>query len=124
MLSWIPLIGPIIDGIVSIVKGQQDTTVEKYQEDTKRIGTETTADVSVIQARAQVAIAMKDDIGTRLCKDLVMFFGSLHTGFLFWDHIFAAHPSFVFGVTEMGPTLQYIPYAIIAYLFVTAYRGR
>lgn len=122
MLTWIPIVGPIIQGIVDIVKGQQDTTVKRYQEDTKRLGKETDADVSVIQTRAAFGIAT-NSIGTTLMRDIVMYPVAVHTLLIYWDAIFASHPAFVFGVKTAPQELMYIPYAVIAYLFVTAYRG-
>ncbi len=122
-LTWLPIIGPIIEGIVGIVKGQQDVSVKKYQEDTKRQGKETDADVAIINSRAEVSIA-QDSIGNRLMRDTVMYPVAVHTFMTYWDAIFLKHTDFIFGVGPVPEKLEYIPYAVIAYLFVTAYRGR
>lgn len=122
-MLWLPIIGPIIQGIVDVVKGRQDVSIKTYQEDTKRQGKETDADVAVINSRAQVAI-QQNSLGNQLMRDVVMFPVAVHTLMSYWDAIFVKHTAYVFGVAQVPENLQYIPYAVIAYLFVTAYRGR
>lgn len=112
MLGWLPIIGPVIDGIVSIWKGYQDVTVQKGAQD-----------VQVIQARAAVAIAFKDDIGVRLARDLIMFPAACWTLLIFWyciTHEIA--PGWSWKILAVPGNLEYIPYAVIAFLFVTAFR--
>jgi len=122
MFTWIPIVGPIIQGVVDIVKGQQDVSVKKYQEDTKRQGKETDADVAIIASRASVALA-QDSIGNRLMRDVIMYPIAVHTFLSYWDLIFAKHPDFIIGVAQIPDSMKYLPGAVIAYLFVTAFRG-
>jgi len=123
MLAFLPIIGPIAEGIIGLFKNQQDVSLKKYQEDTLRQGKETDADVAVINARAQVSI-QQNSLGNQLMRDVVMFPVAVHTLMSYWDAIFVKHTAYVFGVAQVPENLQYIPYAVIAYLFVTAYRGR
>lgn len=125
LLSVIPIFGPIIEGIVSIFNKQADTSLAK-QVDTnktalgKQQSTDQT-DVSIIQARSNVVIAFKDDLGVRLIRDLVMFPVSAWTACYYYTITF---PDYAWKVSTPPDAMQYIPYAVIAFLFATAYRGR
>lgn len=125
VLSWLPLIGPIFQTIADAWSKHEDTQLQKQVDTNKTaLGTLTTnnqTDVEVIQSRAQVAIAFKDDLGVRMIRDIVMFPIGIWTGGYFYTLTFP-HGGWV---VEMPPQpMQYIPYAVIAFLFATAYRGR
>lgn len=132
-LSAIPLIGRFFDLIqngMSFVKDvfvkKIDADVEKYrvkgQIDVKAIE----ADTAIIQARAKLAEAMKDDPGTQVARFWIMVPASIYFGITFYYHAFAnLLPSvFVWKPIELPSSLDYVVYGIIAYLFVTAWRGR
>lgn len=125
LLSVIPILGPIIQGIVDAVSKHEDITLQRQVDTNKtalgKQADENKTDVAVIQSRAQVAIAFKDDLGIRLIRDLVMFPISVWTGAYFYVLTFP-HGEWV--VTTPPQTMQYIPYAVIAFLFATAYRGK
>lgn len=125
LLTLLPIIGPIIQGIVDAFGKHEDVTLQRQVDTNKTaLGKQQDAnktDVSVIQTRAQVAIAFKDDIGSRLIRDLIMFPVGVHTILYYWCLTF---PMYSFGVQEPVASMQYIPYAVIAFLFVTAYRGK
>lgn len=112
MFGWLPIIGPVIDGITSVIKGFQNQKVQEGAQD-----------VQVIQARAAVAIAFKDDIGSRLARDLIMFPVSIWVFFTLWDSIFRnVIPHWTFRTLALPTNMEYIPYAVIAFLFVTAFK--
>jgi hypothetical protein len=123
-LSVIPIVGPIIQGVVDIFNKKSDVDLQKTlsanltalekQKDLSK------ADVAIIQARTQIALAHKDDLGARLVRDLIMFPVGVHTCLYYWNLSF---PMYGWGVTEPTQAMQYIPYAVIAWLFVTSYRG-
>lgn len=116
MWGWLPIVGPIIDGIVSIFNKQADVGLAKQQDSNK-------TDLGVIQARAQVAIAFKDDIGSRLARDLIMFPTSLWVFLVFWDSMVKnLAPSLTWRIEQVPTSFEYIPYAVIAFLFVTAWK--
>lgn len=124
-LSFLPIIGPIFQSLVDGWSKHEDVTLKKQQDVNKtsvdkQVDANKT-DVAVIQSRAQVAIAFKDDPGVRLIRDLVMFPIAVWTGGYFYTLTFP-HGNWV--VNQPPEAMQYIPYAVIAFLFATAYRGK
>lgn len=124
-LAIIPVFGPIFQSVAGAWEKHEDVTLQK-QVDTNKTALgkqqdENKTDVAVIQSRAQVAIAFKDDPGVRLIRDLAMFPIVTWTGAYFYTLTFP-HGNWV--VSTPPETMQYIPYAVIAFLFATAYRGR
>lgn len=121
-LSIIPILGPIFQALAGAWEKHEDVTLKKQEDVNKTaLGKQqdtNKTDVAVIQTRAQVAIAFKDDLGVRLMRDIVMFFPSVWTGCYFYNLIY---PTWNVGIPPTS--MQYIPYAIIAFLFATNYRG-
>lgn len=123
-LSVIPIVGPIIQGVVDLFKQKADVDLQKTLsanmtalEKSKDINK---TDLAIIQARTQIALAHKDDLGARLVRDLIMFPVGVHTCLYYFNISF---PMYAWGVREPAQAMQYIPYAVIAWLFVTSYRG-
>lgn len=110
MFSWIPIIGPVIDGIVSIFVKTKDTQLEKHKVDTK--------------ASVDTLAIFKDDIGVRISRDLIMFPTAVWTALIVWDTIVEhrfPHMVFVVGKFKDGSGLEMLPYAVLTFLFgVTA----
>lgn len=125
LLTLLPIVGPIIQGIVDAFNKYQDVSLQKQVDKNKTaLGKQESTDntdVSIIQARTEVAIAFKDDIGTRLIRDLVMFPVATWTACYYYTLMV---PDYSWKVLTPPESMQYIPYAVIAFLFVTAYRGR
>lgn len=129
ILSVIPVIGPIVQSVVDLFAKKADvdlqktldankTTLEKQKDLTK-------TDVAVIQARMQLALATHEDLGTRIIKDMVMYGVAVWMLiYFFWLSFKGLLPEYYWEVGTPPETMQYIPYAMIAYLFVTAYRGK
>lgn len=124
LLSVIPILGPIIQGVVDVFNKQADISLQKQADTNKtelgKIQDKNKTDVAIIQTRAQVAIAFKDDLGVRLVRDLVMFPVGVWTACYYYTLTF---PNYSWHVTTPPDAMQYIPYAIIAFLFATSYRG-
>lgn len=133
LLKAIPLIGrffTLIETGMGFVKDvfvkKIDADVEKYkvkgQVDVKLIE----ADTEIIKARAKLAEAMKDDPGTKVARIWVMVPASVYFGIYFYYLAFAnLLPSvFIWVPKDLPPSLEYVVYAIMGYLFVTAWRGR
>src|SRR6185436_17530927 len=124
ILSVIPIVGPIVQGVVDLFKQKADVDLQKTlsanvtglekQKDISK------TDVAIIQARTQIALAHQNDLGARLVRDLIMFPVGVHTCLYYWRLSF---PMYSWGVQEPAKAMQYIPYAVIAWLFVTSYRG-
>jgi hypothetical protein len=115
MFGWIPILGPIIDGIVSIFTKFQDTSIGKYKVDG-------TVDVEAIKASTQITEDFKDDVGVRLARDIIMFPVAIWTLIISWDNIVRANwPDLYLEVKAYPPSVEYLPYAVITFLFgVTA----
>lgn len=125
LLGVIPILGPIIQGLVDAWSKHEDVTLQKQIDVNKtalgKQQDESKTDVAVIQARAQLAASFAFDPGTRLIRDLIMFPVGVHTILYYWNITF---PMYSWGVTTPAQAMQYIPYAVIAFLFATAYRGK
>lgn len=111
MFGWIPIIGPIINGIVSCFTSFQNTQVAKYTVDGK-------IDVEAMEASTQLAIATETDIGVRLARDLIMFPVAVWTALITWDNIvtYEYHGLFI-KIAGYPPTLEFLPYAVLTFLF-------
>lgn len=124
-LSWIPLIGPIFQTLADAWKSHEDTQLKKQVDTNKTavdiLETNNQTDLAVIQSRANVVVAFKDDLGVRLIRDIVMLPIGIWTGAYFYILTF---PHGTWTVDTPPQAMQYIPYAVIAFLFATAYRGK
>lgn len=124
LLSVLPVVGPIIQGIVDVFNKRSDVDLQKTLSANqtalgKQVDTNKT-DVAIIQERGAIVLAFKDDLGVRLLRDLVMFFPSAWMAWYFANLIYP----FAGPVATPPETMQYIPYAIIAFLFATNFRGK
>jgi hypothetical protein len=112
LFGWIPIIGPIIDGIVSIWKGHQQLESVKYTVDGK-------VDVAAIEASTKVIEATRDDIGTSLARDVLIFPWALYGGITGWDYLMANRfPELVWSTAPVPEAsgLAYLPYMVFVYL--------
>jgi hypothetical protein len=120
MLAWLPIIGPVIQGIVSIFSKAEDTTVALQKN---------TLDTQVEEAKvsAQIIQTTQDDIGLRFMRDLVCFFPVMWSALIGWDTIIGArqsnglpwHPDliqYMFHVGNYPDSVGYIPYAVMVFL--------
>jgi hypothetical protein len=106
MLSWIPLLGPIIQGLTSIYTKFKDTQLGMRN-----------ADVEEAKASAQIIHDTADDIGIRIIRDMVCFPVAVWTMFIGWDTIVVHHhPEWVFIVEKYPPSASYLPYAVLMFL--------
>lgn len=113
MLSWIPILGPIVDGIVSIFNKRADTGVANNKID---------ADVrqAEIASSIQTLLAFKDDIAIRITRDIVLFPVAVWTALTVWDKIVAIkYPELVWGTSPFieASGLAFLPYAVMTFLF-------
>jgi hypothetical protein len=112
LLGWLPIIGPIINGAVSVFTKMQDTKVVQIQTDaaTKQVETQTSA---------QIIEATKDDIGLRIARDIIVWPVCIWTALLSWDTIIAesSFKDYMFHVASFQQTsAPYLPYAVIIFL--------
>lgn len=111
MLAFLPIIGPIIQGIVSIFTKAMDTKVEVLK-------TERSGDLGEAQVSAQIISSTQDDIGLRLMRDLMIFPIVIWTTLVSYDTIIALRfPEYMFHVAGFDKTsVPYLPYAVIVFL--------
>src|SRR6266481_7538697 len=122
MLTWIPIIGPIIQGIISIFTKKMDTTVQltKIERD---------ADTEEAKVSEHIIRDTQDDIGLRLMRDLICAPVVIWFGIIGWDTIISArqsgghgilfHPSlepYIFTVANYPESVAYLPYAVMVFL--------
>lgn len=115
MLSWIPLLGPIIDGIVSIFTKVEDTQLGKYKVDGEVF-------VQATQSSTAITLAFLHDIPVRIARDIIMFPGSIWCGLYIWDKIVAhKYPHLVWVVMPLDGPMVYLPYALMTFFFGMSY---
>lgn len=128
-LSILPIVGPIIQGVVDVFNKKADVDLQKTVDINKtalgkQVDTNKT-DVAIIQTRAGIVLALKDDLGIKLMRDVIMYPVAVWTLLYYYCLTFKGLiPDHVWDVGVPPESMQYIPYAVIAYIFATAYRGR
>jgi hypothetical protein len=111
LLSWIPLIGPILQGVGSIVSNFTNLAAVKLQ-----TGAQT--DIATTQAAVQIIHDTNDDIGLRIMRDAALVFPVGWSALIGWDTIVSANwPWLMFHVNPYPPAVAYIPYVAFAFLF-------
>jgi len=109
-MFWIPLIGPIIQGIVSIFTGFQNTALGKYKVDGS-------VDIESIKASTAIIQATEDDVGIRILRDILILPPVIWAGIIGWDTIVAYEaPQLMFKVPVYPPSLSFLPYACMMFL--------
>lgn len=114
MLAFLPIIGPLIQGVVSIFTKWQDT----------KLGTltvERNDDLEEAKVSAQIIQTTQDDIGLRFMRDLMIFPIVVWTTLLSWDTIIAESPhvnhDWMWHLASFDKTgAPYLPYAVIVFL--------
>lgn len=112
MLGWIPIIGPIIQGLTSIFGKWQDTKLATLK-------TERSSDIEEAKVSAQIIQTTQDDIGLRLMRDLVCLPIVVWVALVSWDTIIAesAYREYMWHTSSFDKTsAAYLPYAVITFL--------
>lgn len=117
LLGWLPIVGPIIDGIVSIFNKRQDVSLAKYKVDGQ-------VDTQILQSSTQVTLASQDYISVRIARDIIMYPGSIWCGLYLWDKIVAhKYPWLVWDVAPLDGPLALLPMALLTFFFGMAAMG-
>lgn len=114
--ALLSLIGNIFPAVADIFKAKEDAKVKID-----------TNDVTTIQARQATLVAFRTDYGSLIARDLMMIPVGVWTCLYVWDKIVAHHfPQYVWNVAPIDEyqLMGYLPYAVIAFLFGTAWRGK
>jgi hypothetical protein len=110
LLGWIPIIGPIISGVLDLGKRYLDFKVIKYKVDG-------TVDIEAMKVSADIIDSTKDDIGVRLARDIMIFPVAIWTALLSWDTIWAEHDrDWMWHVAPFPPSVAYLPLAVVGFL--------
>lgn len=127
MFAFLPIIGPmiqaLINGVTSVMNKRADVEIRRADVDLHKDSN----DVEVIKARTAMLIAMKDDMGIKIARDLAMYPWLIWVALICWDKIIENQfPSLVWGVSRLPelPGFEYLPYAILAFVFGLAWRGK
>lgn len=111
LTSWIPVIGPIINGISSVLNKLQDTKVAEINADAQTRQVEA-------QTSAQIIEATKDNIGLQVMRDVICLPIAVWSCLLGWDTIVALRwPDLMFHVSDFPPNVAYLPYVVLVFLF-------
>lgn len=123
-LSVIPILGPIIQGVVDVFNKRADISFQKQADTNKtelgKIKSKNETDVEVIKTRATVAIAFRDDLGLKLLRDVMIYPVAVWNLLYYWCLSF---PQWAWEIKTPPEAMQYLPYAVVAFLFVNAFRG-
>ena len=116
MLSWIPLLGPIFQGISSLVGNFTNLAGVKLQTAAQTTIAETNASVQIIQAT-------NDDILLRILRDAAILPVVVWSSLIGWDTIIGdpkqniiSH-DYMWHVASYPDSVQYLPYVVLVFLF-------
>jgi len=111
-MFWLPIIGPIIQGLVSAWNKSKDTEVAILK-------TNRSSDVQEAQIAANIIQTTQDDIVLRFMRDLVCFPIVVWVFLVSWDTIVAESilKDYMWHTASFGQTsAAYLPYAVITFL--------
>jgi hypothetical protein len=110
MLSWIPLVGPILQGLFNTAS----SIYSKFKD--TQLGMRN-AEVEEAKVSAQIIQTTNDDIGLRILRDMVCLPVVIWTMLIGWDTIVVRHnPDWVYIVEKYPPSVEYLPYAVLMFL--------
>lgn len=111
MLAFLPIIGPIIQGIISIFTKAMDTKVEVLK-------TERGTEVEEAKVSAQIIASTQDDIGLRLMRDMYCFPAVVQVLLTGWDGLVAENSwnTYMWHVAKFPPSLEWYPYSVAVFL--------
>lgn len=124
ILSLANLLPNIISGVFGYLNKKEDSSLEKYRVDGVVNVEAMRQDTAIIQARAELAKAMKDDPSTKIGRWLIIIpTGLWYSAIIVYCIFHNAFPEYTWQILALPPNLNYIPYAVVAYLLVTAWSG-
>lgn len=109
-LAFIPILGPIIQGIFGIFTKLSDNKLATLK-------TERSSDIEEAKVSAQIIQTTQDDVGLRLMRDLLCFPTVMWATLIGWDTIVAFRfPDWMFHVPPYPESVAYLPYAVVVFL--------
>ena len=111
MLSWIPLLGPIIQGISSVFNSFFTAKVQIA-------ATEANKEIQTAQISQQIIATTNDDILLRILRDAAILPVVVWSMLIGWDTIVVhRYPGLVFTVEKYPDSVAYLPYVVLVFLF-------
>lgn len=109
-LAWIPILGPVIQGIVGVFGKWQDTKLDTLK-------TNRSSDIEESKISAQIIQTTQDDVALRFMRDLLCFPTVAWATLIGWDTIVAfRYPDLMFHVPPYPDSVGYLPYAVVVFL--------
>lgn len=111
LLGFIPILGPLIQGISSIFSSV-------YSE--KAVAVKTDAEVTIASWHAanDLTVAFQNSVSVRIARDMIMFPGSLWCGLYIWGRTWDIYaPSLVIPVKTLDGPMAYLPFALLTFFF-------
>lgn len=122
LLKGLPFVGKAMDAFTNYTNKKMDTNLEKYRVD-GQVNTEAMKqDTEIIKARTELAIVMKDDPVNRWGRRLFIYPTGLFYCGVIWDSTGFLRAFYHLGMLELPGWMAYMPHAVIAYLFITAWK--
>lgn len=113
MLSWIPLLGPILQGLFNTVS----SVYLKFKDTQLGMRVQDTEDAKI---GAQIIESNNQYLSTRIMVDFALVMPVAWSALIGWDTIVAKRfPDLMFHVADYPANVQYIPYGAFAFLFGT-----
>jgi len=111
MLSWIPLLGPIIQGLSSIFNGF-------FNEKIQLSATAANKEIEEAKVSAQIIQTTNDDVCLRIMRDCVILPVAIWTMLIGWDTIIVHHwPTLMWHPEKYPDSVAYLPYVVLVFLF-------
>jgi len=111
MLSFLPIIGPILQGLIGpIFTGVSDILGKYWSNKTEILKTETIGSVEIIKAT-------ETDWGVRLARDILIWPWAAWGGAIGWDSLIAkTHSDWMLHPVAVPEAIAYMPYAVMVFL--------
>lgn len=110
MLAFLPIIGPIIQGIIGIFTKKMDTDVQKLTINREQ-------DTEEAKVSAQIIQSTGDDLVLRLMRDMVCAPVAVWAMLMGYDTVIANKwPQWMWHVPNFPDSVGYLPYAVLVFL--------
>ncbi len=120
LIQGIPVVGKVVDAFTNYTNKRMDTDLEKYRVKGSIDVEAMKQDTEVIKARTNMVQAMKDDPATKSGRYYFIHGTGIYYIATLWDSFTFTRQLFTIGVLELPKWMQYMPYAVIVYLFAVS----
>lgn len=126
LIQGLPLAGKLTDAFTNYTNKKMDSAVEKYKVDGTVDIEAMRQDTAIIKARTDLIATMKDDPASKWGRRLIIYPWGIWFVLITYRSILQDSPwaEYSWVIKAYPNNLEYIGYAIIAYLLGTAWKGR